>query len=358
MYAYRRDWAKAVDMYNEGDIYTYDEVFQMIDAIKEQDPGGNGPGNTFGITSESWAFPGVFMQILGYAQNRDAYVKVGDGYVPYFTTEPWRQEVKFVANMYRNGYIWKDQMTVGGSEGLDNFKAGRSFMFLGSNTPSWFAGQYASWIESGSIGSTDDLAPMVVLSPSDDKTFVLTQTEDYWTVSNFSNSLSDAKYNRILDLWNWLASEDGRAYRVAGIPGVDYTRASDTEINILWPKTASGLWDSPYKDTANNFVNPPELVVSPNEASEMSGFDAFKDIFEFIQTSPDYFVTPLNWDMQTFNGELYSQFGSFSSEADEFVENVYASSDDIDAMIDAWLAEMEPKWRPVADELNASFVQP
>jgi putative aldouronate transport system substrate-binding protein len=356
LFAYRRDWAKEIGMYKEGDAYTYDEIFEMIDAVKEKDPGGNGVGNTFGMTSESWAFPGVFMQILGYADVRDSYVKTADkGYMPYFTTDAWRQELKFVANMYRNGYIWKDQMVVGGSEGLDNFKAGRAFMYLGNNSPGWFSGQYASWLDTGAIKSTEDLAPMIPLSPNDNKTFTLVQTEDYWSVANFAYHVDDEKYNRVMDMWEWLGSEDGRAYRIAGIEGKDYERISPTEIKILWDKDAEGNWISPYKDTANNFVTPPAGVPGPNEGSNMTGYIAFDDIHKFMQTSPDYWVTPLNWEQNTFGGTLFSQYGGFGSDGNDFVKRVLASSDNVDTMVDAWLVEMEPRWRPVADELNAAF---
>jgi putative aldouronate transport system substrate-binding protein len=355
LYAYRRDWAKDIGMYKEGDAYTYDEIFAMIDAVKEKDPGGNGPGNTFGATSETWAFPGVFMEILGYGKVRSSYVKTDDGYVPYFTTTPWRQELKFVANMYRNGYIWKDQMVVGGREGLDNFKAGRSFMYLGNNSPGWFSGQYASWLDAGTINSTEDLAPMIPLSPADNKTFTLVQTEDYWTVVHFAYHVDDEKYERIMDLWEWLGSEEGRAYKIAGIEGKDYERISDTEIKILWEKDSEGSWISPYKAPAHSYCTPPAGVPSPNEGSNMAGHIAFEKIHGFIQTSPDYWVNPLDWNLNTFGGELFSQYGGFGTDAGDFAKRVLASTDDVDKMIDAWLVEMEPRWRPVADELNANL---
>ncbi len=358
LYAYRRDWAKAVGMYKEGDQYTYEEIFAMIDAVKEQDPGGNGPGNTFGITSETWAFAGVFMEILGYGKDRSGYIKTGEGHVPYFTTEAWRNELKFVTDMYRNGYIWKDQMVVGGSEGQDNFKAGRTFMFLGNNSPSWFAGIYQTMLDSGVIKSVDDVGPMIAFSPADGKTFTLTQTEDYWTVVNFPYSLDDEKFERIMDMWSWLWTEDGRAFRVAGIEGKDYERISDTEIKILWDKTADGVWNTPYKDTGSNMYTPPAGVPAPNEASNMMGFDAFNiagGVHDFIKTSPDYYVNPLNWDLNTFNGEQYSQFGAFSSDVTAKIKEIMASSEDVDKLVDAWLKEMEPKWKPVAAELDEAF---
>jgi ABC-type glycerol-3-phosphate transport system substrate-binding protein len=295
------------------------------------------------------------MQILGYDNDRSGYIKTGDGYAPYFTTEHFRQELRFVADMYRNGYIWKDQMVVGGSEGLDNFKAGRAYMYLGNNSPGWFSGQYASWLDAGSIKTTDDLAPMIPLSPADNKTFTLVQTEDYWTVANFAYHVDDEKYERIMDMWEWLGSEDGRAYRIAGIEGKDFERISPTEIKILWDKDAEGNWLSPYRDTANSYCTPPAGVPSPHEGSNMTGYIAFDKIHEFMQTSPDYKVTPLNWDLNTFAGEQFSQYGSFGSEVNDFIKTVLAATDDVDKMLDAFLADMAPRWKPVADELDAEL---
>jgi putative aldouronate transport system substrate-binding protein len=60
LFAYRRDWAKEIGMYKDGDAYTYDEIFAMIDAVKEQDPGGNGPGKTFGWSAPQYYFPEAF----------------------------------------------------------------------------------------------------------------------------------------------------------------------------------------------------------------------------------------------------------------------------------------------------------
>ncbi|MDD2580034.1 MAG: extracellular solute-binding protein [Eubacteriales bacterium] len=356
LFAYRRDWAKEVGMYKEGDAYTWDEIKEMIDTVKAEDPGGNGAGNTFGITSEAWAFPGVFMEILGYAEERTGYIKTDEGWIPHFTTDAFREELKFVSELYRDGYIWKDQMVVGGSEGADNFFAGRSFMFLGNNSPSWFGGTaFPQMVDGGIVASTDDVAPMMALSPMDDKRFTLTQTEDYWTVTHFAYHVDDEKMERILDMWDWLASEDGRAFSLAGIPDVDYTRNADGTITILWEKNADGDFISPYQDTGGNMYTPPTLISSPNETSRMAGFDAFDLIHEFMQTSSDYHVNEVNWPLAVFGGEQYSTYGAFSSEVTNKIKEIMAASEDVDTLLDAYLAEMEPKWRPVADELNAQL---
>jgi putative aldouronate transport system substrate-binding protein len=355
MFAYRRDWAKEVGMYKEGDMYTWDEVKEMIKTVQKEDPGKNGVGNTLGITSEAWAFPTVFAEILGMAEDRNGYVKVNGSWTPYMATPEFLEELKFVAQLYREGYIWKDQMVVGGSEGADNFYGGRSFMFLGNNSPSWFNGAYTKMLDSGIIKTADQIAPMVVFSPKDNKSFWLTQTEDYWTVANISHKVDDEKLNRILDMWNWLLTEDGRKFRVAGIPGKDYKDKADGTMEILWPKNPDGSYKSPYVDMAFNEYTPPGLLRAPTETDRKEGFEAFEAIHQFMQTSPDYHVHPLNWDLNTFDGPQFMQWGSFSSDVTAKMKEIIASNDDVTTAWNNYVKEMLPKMQPVIDELNAKL---
>ncbi len=355
MFAYRRDWAKAVGLYKEGDRYTWEEAKAMIKKVQSDDPGKNGAGNTFGITSEAWAFPGVFMEILGYAEDRNGYIKGSDGkWMPLIQSPGFLEELKFVTALYREGYIWKDQMVVNGSEGYDNFAAGRSFMFLGNNSPAWFNGLYTKMLDSKIIASTDQVAPMIVFSPKDNKSFWLTQTEDYWTVTNFSAKVDDKKAERILDMWNWLLTEDGRKFRVAGIPDTDYTNNADGTMTIKWEKNPDGSYKSPYADQAFNEFTPPTLLKGPTETDRTEGYVAFKPIDEFMKT-PDYHVHPLNWELNTFGGKAFAQYGSFSSDTTTKIKEILAASDDPATMWQAFLDETVPKMKPVIDELNAGL---
>lgn len=356
LYAYRRDWAKSIGMYKEGDTYTWDEVKAMINKVKSDDPGKNGAGNTFGITSETWAFPGVFMEGLGYGNDRNGYIKGSDGkWAPYIGTPEFQQELNFVTDLYRSGFIWKDQMSVTGSEGYDNFAAGRSFMFLGNNSPAWFNGLYTKMLDSKIITATDQVAPMIVVSPKDGKSFWLTQTEDYWTVTNFSHKMDDKKAERVLDMWNWLLTEDGRKFRVAGIPDTDYTNNADGSMTIKWPKNADGSYKSPYADQAFNEFTPPTLLKGPTETDRTEGYKAFSAIDKFMQTSADYHVHPLNWELNTFGGKNFAQYGSFSSDTTTKIKEILAATDDPATMWKAFLDEVLPKMQPVIDELNAGL---
>ncbi|MGN1250124.1 MAG: hypothetical protein ACI4XW_08570 [Candidatus Spyradocola sp.] len=357
MFAYRRDWAKAVGMYKEGDIYTWDEAKAMIRAVQEQDPGNNGVNATIGITMETWCMPGVLQEMLGYSEYRTSYQKNEEGhYVPYFTTEAFRNELKFVTDLFQEGYIWKDQIVDSGSDGANNFFAGKSFMHLGNNSAGWLGGTaFLKMVDTGIVSSTDDVGVMIVLSPADNKSFWLTETEDYWTVAHITHSVDDEKMYRILDMWDWLASEEGRIFMVAGLEGKDYEVNADGTYTILWDKNPDGSYISPYADTGSNQYTPATLVPGPNETSRMDGYEAFQGIFDFMQTSPDYRYHPMDWDVMTFGGELYSLYGGFDSEVKSKSIEIMVNGGDVDAQLDAWLAEMEPKWQPVAAELDANL---
>jgi hypothetical protein len=231
-------------------------------------------------------------------------------------------------------------------------------MFLGSGGPDFFNDQlYPAMLDTGVISSTDDIGPMLIRSPVDDKTFVMPEEVDFWAVSFFSHDLSDEKYERILDYWEWFAGEDGRAWYWAGIPDVDYKRISDEKIELLWERAADGRWINPYEDTLPTYLaSVPRGYLPYSDMVNRAGYDTYAPVIDLLTNSPDYkVVRKWAWELYTFDGPLYSQFGDFRSQEIEFVRQVIAGSEDVDAAIDRWLREMEPRWRPVAEELNKNL---
>jgi ABC-type glycerol-3-phosphate transport system substrate-binding protein len=356
-FTYRRDWAKAVGLYKEGDVYTWDEVLAMIDAVRKEDPGQNGAGNTFGITCAPWALPDLFVQHLGFLKNRFGYQKTADGYIPIFATPGWREEVKFLTRIYRGGYFWKDQVLAKNVEGLDNFKAGRSFIYMGEGGADFYNNQLYPVMMDKAITNTMDIGPLLILSPVDNKSFHLSQEVEYWSFSMFRHGLDDGPYKRMLDFWEYLTTEEARAWYWAGIPDVDYKRVSDTEIELLWGKTADGRWAKPYGETEPWYGRSvPRMYFPYMSMVDRAGYDSMKPMADFLKTSSVYSVIEKwSWDLINFDGPLYGQFGDFRTNELEFVKAACTATEDIDVMIDRWLKEMEPRWRPVADELNKNL---
>lgn len=358
MFAYRRDWAKAVGMYKEGDVYTWDEVKAMIDAVKEQDPGGNGAGNTIGITMETWAWEQYQLVTINSPNpDRLGYHKNADGdYYLYEMTDEFADAIEFAQGLYQGGYVWKDTISDKNGDGFQKFLAGQSFMFLGNDSPAWFNGDVLNKMVRGGIVADDEaVAPMIVLSATGDHNFYLIQSEDYWTVASISHNVDDEKFERILDMWDWLASEEGRIFLVAGVEGKDYEVNADGTYNILWEKDDTGAYISPYQDYAFNIYTPATLTASPNETSVEYGYKLFEPIYDYMENSGNFVAQEMPWEVMAWNGPEYSEYGYFYSDISTKISEILASDVDAHEAWHAFIEENSDKLQAVLDELNANL---
>ena len=178
VWIYRRDWAKAVGLYNEDDIYEWEEWKNLIKTVIEKDPGGNGAGNTAGLVMPPWAFPHAPVLFIGSvpAEGNEtcAYIKVDGEWVWPPTLDSYKEEVVETWQMYQDGLIWKDNMGFSGGEDEELFKAGRAFARYQGGV-----GVYNNFskemLENGVIEKDTDMGPAIVKDRNGD--VWLTQTE-------------------------------------------------------------------------------------------------------------------------------------------------------------------------------------
>ena len=86
-------------------------------------------------------------------------------------------------------------------------------------------------LENGVIEKDTDMGPAIVKDRNGD--VWLTQTEDYWTVTAFSNKVDDEKMDRILEFWDFLNSEEGLLFNELGFEGKDYEIDANGEVKVL-----------------------------------------------------------------------------------------------------------------------------
>ena len=108
-FVYRRDWAKALGLYQEGDIYTWDEWVALNKAFVEQDPGGNGAGKTIGMGTELFYFPNAFGIYQTSAEYGYGAFSPKDGEYVWTAARPETLEGLMIAkDLYDQGIIWPD----------------------------------------------------------------------------------------------------------------------------------------------------------------------------------------------------------------------------------------------------------
>lgn len=360
---YRADWAEKLGMRNEGDVYTWEEFMNLLEAFIEQDPGGNGPGNTYGLCTRMGYFP----DILGIWQTNPTpwtfeepgYIEMDGQYVWYPATDSYMEGLKIVKDLYDRGIIWPDNV-------IDSSETLYRELYV--------AGQMGAMAQNLSLGFVSQVRDdMIKVDPSleRDKVYAIAKisnpgTEDefyqhavasYWSCCAFSLNATDAQKDRFLATQDWNLSPEGLNLGLYGLEGTDFTVNDDGSINLLWDKDETGTYIDPYTfreyytrlsvyDNAANFTNVsknPKDVEDVRSAMDWSveNIGDKVKVLDYVQT---YTTTP-NKD----------KLGTFTAQTKAKVIDLLANStgDTIEADWRAWIAEMMPQVQPVLDDLNA-----
>lgn len=360
---YRADWAEKLGMRNEGDVYTWEEFMDLLQAFIEQDPGGNGAGNTYGLCTRMGYFP----DILGIWQTNPTpwtfeepgYIEMDGQYVWYPSTDSYMEGLKIVKDLYDRGIIWPDNV-------IDSSETLYRELYV--------AGQMGAMAQNLSLGFVSQVRDdMIKVDPSleRDKVYVIAKisnpgTEDefyqhavasYWSCCAFSLNATDAQKDRFLATQDWNLSPEGLNLGLYGLEGTDFTVNDDGSINLLWDKDETGTYIDPYTfreyytrlsvyDNAANFTNVsknPQDVEDVRSAMDWSVENIGDDVkvLDYVQT---YTTTP-NKD----------KLGTFTAQTKAKVIDLIANStlETIEAEWQAWIDEMMPQVQPVLDDLNA-----
>mgnify|MGYP001098585643 CR=1 FL=1 len=217
---YRRDWAKALGLYQEGDIYTWDEWVALNKAFVEQDPGGNGAGKTIGMGTELFYFPNAFGIYQPSAEYGYGAFSPKDGEYVWTAARPETLEGLMIAkDLYDQGIIWPDNPL--GQTPDDTYKAG----LMGSVFNNFDVGRVHSMRKAlkenfPDIDENEAGALAFVIGP--DGTMWCKQSQCYWGAVVMSANIGEAKMTRWLDMLDWMLSEEGTYFRAYGIEGTDW----------------------------------------------------------------------------------------------------------------------------------------
>ena len=356
-WTYRRDWAKAVGKYKEDDIYTWEEWIDLIRTVMAEDPGNNGAGNTAGLVMPPWAFPHAAALLIGPpatdGNESCSYFKVGDEYVWPAATEEYKKGVKLTYDMYQEGLIYKDNILFNSSENVDMFVGGLAFAvyahFGSLNSSS------ENMLKAGLIQDRHDIGSAKVLAW--DGNMYLTQVADYWGVTTLRHDLEQEKIDRVMDMWDWLRTDDGIRMRWLGKEGVDFnvTGPDLYDVEILWDwDEETQTYINPYQDFKFEEAQPAGSVPSPAPYDDTFRFDEHKQVFDvFHSEKVNGILKPYDYDVSFGYAPNKAKYGDFASIVKErFIALLAEPGIDVEAEWDQFVEEMMPQVQLVLDEIN------
>ena len=246
-YVYRRDWAKKIDewnkdtanyqpVYREGDVYTWDEFNRLLTAFKANIKALSETDKADVLVDEAWGFPSV---TNFYKNSPHCYTKDSDGKAINAFTSPeyitgLKEAQKLVsAKIYSPDQgNWKDEdgdatsAYLGGKAAVlyDNFSFS-NYLTLRKN----FKNQRKTGADIDALN--DGTAFLKVKGP--DGKYALENTENWFSMTMFNHKISDLKMGKILDIIDYLLSEEGTRLAIYGQEGYDYVVDSTTGEIVL-----------------------------------------------------------------------------------------------------------------------------
>ena len=252
---YRRDWAEALGLAKENNIYTIDEFRNLMKAFKEQDPANNGKGNTLGATFVRYGFPDSFALWGGFDYGRFVYQKTDAGRYTWIMALPEMRETMRQAKLFYDEAVWKDQIVMTGLyDGRDKFAAGLSGAYHGNTTLSRSAVLIKGLKARNPSINIIDAIQMLFVSNDEGRVFQIEPYLDYWGGWSLNADLSKAKVNRFMEIMDFLASKEGKRFILYGIPNQDYAMSGD-EVKVLWEKDETGIFKRPFISSGSRFFN-------------------------------------------------------------------------------------------------------
>ena len=357
-YLYRRDWAKAVGLWKEDDIYTYDEWINLVDTVIKEDPGKNGAGKTIGIiTGQAWGFPKFIVGSI--SPNMMTFTQDASGTWVWGPTLPESLEAVVEAKrLYDSGIIWSDQPMITPDDGKNNFAAGKLFAAANSNlTANGFNGSINNFANANPDINAEEAVGVAFVKGVDGK-FLSWEGTDQWSQTAMNYNMSDEKAERWAAILDFLVSDDGYNFINYGIEDVDWEYDADGNAVCLWTTT----------NEAGNLVNPYGAGTQPwaRPACAADGFALLNPAYPEWQrnivikaselySGPEANVIPLNVEKEFFGSEAYAN-ATAGLEAEIYTKIAeLMTSDDIATEWTKWVNQKLAEVQPALDELNANL---
>lgn len=222
-YVYRRDWAKAIDeknkgkagyepVYKEGDVYTWEEFNRLVDAFKKnpQDE------KSSVMVDESWGFPSLtnFYKDVPHCFAKDENGKA----INAFTSEKYINGLEKSKEFVTDKYYSQDQFNFAANKANELYIGGQAAILYDNFSLANYIKLRKALRKSPNV---DDATAILKVKGPDGK-FALEGTENWFSMTLFNYDISETKMNKILDIIDYLLSEEGTRLAIYGKEGYDY----------------------------------------------------------------------------------------------------------------------------------------
>jgi putative aldouronate transport system substrate-binding protein len=266
---YRWDLAQKAGVTKEPE--TWEEFKAMLKAIVQKDPEGK---KIAGLTCVNVKQIGGFFWTYGNsAATSDGsgtdykWIKEDGQFIPAVFSKAALPALQNMKDMYDQGLIDKDIALTKGDQGYDKFVSGKAAAVLHSGGYTTTTKKLYSdrWLKVNPDKSYSECIKALKPLKGPDGVVSHAVFKTYWSESYFNSKIEDAKMDRIMALYDFLVSDEGRDLLRWGIKDVDYkvegdnyTVAGDGAVTLAEKYKAMAVfkalaeWDQGYAYNMNS----------------------------------------------------------------------------------------------------------
>ena len=243
-YIYRRDWAKKWNVYQEDDVYTWDQFTNLLETFRVNFAADDKFSSCYPLADVPWGFPSItnFYKQVPHCFATDANGK----YVNNYTTDAYIEGLDASKQFMLNGWYYPDQNSAIEETVRQDYCSNKFGVFYENLS---YENYYkiknllkASNSTDANFNIDDATAIMKIKGP--DGNVHLEGTDNWFSMTLFDANISDSKLEKILDIYDYLLSEEGTTLAVYGIEGFDY-QIVDGKIELIeenWDRTDDGSY--------------------------------------------------------------------------------------------------------------------
>lgn len=353
---YRKDWAEKLGLPVK-DMYTIEEVMNMARTFMEKDPNSNGPGKTIGLAIE----PSNMMTFFARSHNSgwNAFYKKDGKYV-WGPAHPESLEgLKALKKYYKDGIVYKDFFTIkvrGEVEAM--FNAGLTGLMWNGGAFGNVKRLYGAFGKENpdkdpykSIGIANLLGP--------DNKIHSFEFMNLQSISYFNPNMEDDKYERILDLIDYVATPDVQNLIHLGFEGEDYKKNGD-KIEITRKKGKDGN-PVPMAELYPSYYLWGMLIIAWDDftvrdpSTDPRLIEANKKLWTDRTNNGN--MLRVDYDLTFFTAPNYNKAVSITNNVHNDFTEIIVKNDDVETAWKQYVKENEKLIGDALNELNSQLAK-
>lgn len=207
-----------------------DDLLEVIRAFTEDDPDQSGAADTIGFAYNA-VFP-TSQQIASFGYTDGRWIKMGDEWKQPVYEEVTLPLIDWLRTAYKNGWMDQDFASRATNDPREIFATGRIGVMAIQNSPKHVKAVYDLWVVAQPDKEFIDCVSLVPLTGDDCTQF---QEMAYWSETYVPSTVDDEKMERIMQIMDYLYSDEGVMFTTYGFEGTDYEYDSDGNIVLTLP---------------------------------------------------------------------------------------------------------------------------